>query len=332
MPKKKKKKASDDKKTAGNSRLVVAGDAYKPFEHIKEVKKQPIKKAATKPSSGSREQPARQRKEPLVLGYDPKANFGDILATWEQTGELGGVTKRMKSHSSVAVQKSFSEILAEWEGEKQQEKKQKAEKPSVKKSKTYVPKKDFASLLDEFEGTVKPKKRNKTMVEKPSSERNKEPLKPSKEMQQALEEKQELDSERESTVSWSFADTYHAWASKTDEQAAIKRAQKERREEKRDPYTISSLRAMEPQETLDLHGMKVVEAEKASAEFLRSAKEQRLLKVAIITGKGLHNDKGYSLLKEAALTQIRESKVVREAYTPKAQHGGSGVIWIIMKR
>ena len=44
MPKKKKKKTSDTNETAGNSRLVIDSDAYKPFEHIKEVKKQPVKK------------------------------------------------------------------------------------------------------------------------------------------------------------------------------------------------------------------------------------------------------------------------------------------------
>ncbi|MBZ4673493.1 MAG: Smr protein/MutS2 [Spirochaeta sp.] len=317
MPKKKKKKASNTSETAGNSRLVVDSDAYKPFEHIKEVKKQPVKQ---KP-------PTRQRKEPLVLGYDPKANFGDILATWEQTGELGGVTKRMKSHSKVAVEKSFGEILAEWEGEKQAAKNKKEEPVSIKKSKAYEPKKDFASLLEEFEGSEKPKKkRGKLVSDQRRREREDLPLQPTHDMQEAL------DQERDSTVSWSFADTYKQWSTVSDEEAAIKRAQKEKREAKADPYTISALRAMEPQSTLDLHGMKVVEAEQATADFLRSAKEQRLLKVAIITGKGLHNDKGYSLLKEAALSQIRTSKVVREAYTPKAQYGGSGAIWIIMKR
>ncbi|MDN5333101.1 MAG: hypothetical protein PWP59_363 [Sphaerochaeta sp.] len=323
MPKKKKKKASNTSETAGNSRLVVDSDAYKPFEHIHEVKKQPVKQ----------KQPVSQRKEPLVLGYDPKANFGDILATWEQTGELGGVTKRMKSHSKVAVEKSFGEILQEWEGEKQTAKSKKADQVSIKKSKTYVPKKDFASLLDEFEGSERPKKkRGKPVSDQRKREQEDLPVQPSQEMQEALDEKVELDQERDSSVSWSFADTYKQWSTVRDEEAAIKQAQKEKQEGKSDPYTISALRAMEPQSTLDLHGMKVAEAEQATAEFLRSAKEQRLLKVAIITGKGLHNDKGYSLLKEAALSQIRISKVVREAYTPKAQYGGSGAIWIIMKR
>ncbi|WP_321300672.1 Smr/MutS family protein [uncultured Sphaerochaeta sp.] len=329
MPKKKKKKTSDTSETAGNSRLVVDSDAYKPFEHIKEVKKQPVKQKQPAP----KKQPTSQRKEPLVLGYDPKANFGDILATWEQTGELGGVTKRMKSHSKVAVEKSFGEILAEWEGEKQAAKNKKEEPVSIKKSETYVPKKDFASLLEEFEGSEKPKKkRGKLVSDQRRREREDLPLQPTHDMQEALDEKEELDQERDSSVSWSFADTYKQWTTLSDEEAAIKRAQKEKREAKADPHTISALRAMEPQSTLDLHGMKVLEAEQATADFLRSAKEQQLLKVAIITGKGLHNDKGYSLLKEAALSQIRISKVVREAYTPKAQYGGSGAIWIIMKR
>ncbi len=263
MPKKKKKKASNTSETAGNSRLVVDSDAYKPFENIKEVKKQTVKQkqpVAKKPSS--------QRKEPLVVGYDPKANFGDILSTWEKTGELGGVTKRMKSHSKVAVEKSFGEILSEWEGEKQAAKNKKEEPISIKKSKAYVPKKDFTSLLDEFEGSEHPKKkRGKLVSDQRKREREDLPLQPTHDMQEALEEKEELDHERDSSVSWSFADTYKQWSTVSDEEEAIKRAQKEKREAKADPYTISALRSMEPQSTLDLHGMKVVEAEQATADF-----------------------------------------------------------------
>lgn len=325
MPKKK-KKASGQDKAAGDSRLGVESDAYRPFEDIKTIKPKVIKKEQPKVVK-----PVVERKEPLVKGYDPKANFGDILKSWEATGELDGVTKRMKSHSKVQVEKSFAEILAEWEGEKasKNSKEQKAAEP-IKKSDNYVPTKDFGALLDAFEGKQVPKDRT---VAKRSQVKavSKTPLAPTVEVEQALLEKDEMDSERESTVSWSFADTYRKWNELSDEQTAIQKARKDTKEPKAKERTIGELRALEPEATLDLHGMTVLEAEKASADFLRASKDKHLVKVAIITGKGLHNDKGYSLLKEAALSQIRLSKVVREATTPKARHGGSGAIWIILK-
>ncbi|NCC63554.1 MAG: DNA mismatch repair protein MutS [Spirochaetia bacterium] len=326
MPNKKKKKTSGVQKTAGDSRLDVPSDAYLPFKDIDSVVPQKLKVKQPKPVKET----VVQRKEPIVLGFDPKANFGDILSTWEKTGELGGVTKRMKSHSAVKVQKSFGDILTEWEAEKGAEKLQKAD-PEIQKSKAYTPTKDFGSLLDQFEQTTPLKK--KTPVDKLKVPDIKETtLTPSKQMEEAIMEKEELDQERDASVSWTFADTYRKWNAVSDEEAAIRKAQKEKLEKQQQKLSLGALRAMEPQATLDLHGMKVLEAEKACADFLRSAKVKRLYKIAIITGKGLHNDKGYSLLKEAALSQIRLSNVVSEAYTPKACHGGSGVIWIILKQ
>ncbi len=326
MPKKK-KKASEQNKAAGNSRLGIESDAYRPFEDIKSIKPEVIRKEQPKVVKPI----VRERKEPLIKGYDPKANFGDILKSWEATGELDGVTKRMKSHSKVQVEKSFAEILAQWEGEKA-DKKAQAEKKAepIKKSDSYVPTKDFGALLDAFEGVKMPRK---PAVQKSNASKmvSKTPLAPSLEVEEALVQKDELDGERESSVSWSFADTYRKWNELTDEHTAIHNARKEKKEPKVVERTIGELRALEPEAVLDLHGMTVLEAEKATSDFLRASRDKHLLKVAIITGKGLHNDKGYSLLKEAALSQIRLSKVVREAYTPKAMHGGSGAIWIILK-
>lgn len=324
MQKKKPKRVQGEQKTAGNSRLVVDNDAYKPFANLGAEAVKKIEKPKESPVA---QKPVSVRKEPRVLGYDPKANFGDILSAWEQTGELGGVTKRMKSHSEVKVQKTFEQILQEWDAEKVAQKQEKKPQP-IKKSAQYQPKKDFAALLDEFEGVPKPAKMRQAPPEKQVQT---ESLKPSETIQEALVEKDELDEERKSDVSWSFAATYRQWTAQTDETKALKSSQKERKDQGVEIQSIAALRALEPQATLDLHGYKVLEAEKACADFLRECKDKHLAKVAIITGKGLHNTKGYSLLKEAALSQIRISGLVREAYTPKAMHGGSGAIWIILK-
>ena len=327
----KKKLVIKKKVTAGDSRLPIADDAYRPFEEIKKVVPKNIEKILVK-----KKQPEpviqSQRKEPLVKGYDPNANFGDILKSWETTGEMDGVTARMKSHSKVKVEKSFAEILAEWDGDtvKAQRLRDKAE--AIKPSKQYIPQKDFASLLDEFDGVAHKKDRRVTPTAKVAAAPPKdEKMRPSKEMAQALQDKAQEDAKKESSVSWSFADTYKKWNEVSDENSALANSMKEKREEKPNFHSVSALRGMEPEVTLDLHGMRVLEAEEACASFLKESSSKGLRKISIITGKGLHNDKGFSLLKEAALRAIRLSGVVTEAYTPKAQYGGSGAVWIILK-
>lgn len=51
-----------------------------------------------------------------------------------------------------------------------------------------------------------------------------------------------------------------------------------------------------PQETLDLHGCTVQEAEDKACRFLEEARRRLLLTVRIITGKGLHSPGGRAVL------------------------------------
>ncbi|WP_320127776.1 Smr/MutS family protein [uncultured Sphaerochaeta sp.] len=317
----KKKKVVALKKTAGDSRLPVNDDAYQPFKDIDRVVPEKLREPAPK-------KVVAERKEPKVVGYDPHANFGDILSDWEATGELSGVTKRMKSESKVVVEKSFADIFAEWEGVKVKSSERKTE--PVKKSKSYVPQKSFSDILDQYDG-IKPKK--KKILEEPvkKSVVASKVAVSTENIRQALEDKQAADLEKPSNVSWSFADTYRKWNEVSDEQKALEQSKKEKRGMQKESEAISKLRSMEPQATLDLHGMIVTEAENACATFINDSAEKKLQKICIIPGKGLHNDSGVSLLKEVVLSQIRLSGVVREAYSPKACFGGSGAIWIILK-
>jgi Uncharacterized protein conserved in bacteria len=95
--------------------------------------------------------------------------------------------------------------------------------------------------------------------------------------------------------------------------------------------TISELRAMLPEATLDLHGLTEAEAEKAVREFLLDAEKEKLRKISVIHGKGLHSESGVCVLKTAVERVLNESGVVSEAFSPKAQYGGSGALWIILK-
>jgi DNA-nicking Smr family endonuclease len=128
-----------------------------------------------------------------------------------------------------------------------------------------------------------------------------------------------------------FAKIYASWSTMSDEEKAIERSKQIKREPDHPNHTISELRAMQPQVTLDLHGMKAEEAATATGTFLEDSYRHHLLKVCVIPGKGLHSADGKGVLKDIALSEIRLSGVVREAYSPKACYGGSGVIWVILK-
>ncbi len=96
--------------------------------------------------------------------------------------------------------------------------------------------------------------------------------------------------------------------------------------------TMSELRLMMPQATLDLHGMVYAEAESAIKTFLDDSIEAGIEKISIIHGKGLHAENGEGVLGDLTLKIIREKGVAREFSNPKIQFGGSGALWIILKR
>ncbi|NLZ76867.1 MAG: DNA mismatch repair protein MutS [Spirochaetales bacterium] len=283
------------------------------------------KKNRSRPvAKDSQKESPSARKEPVVLGYDPAADFGDILESWERSGTLEGVTKRMKRSEDATFSRSFGEILEEWENRDKKPKRRKPSEP-VRKSAPYKPTKDFGALLEEFEGTRKPPAPKKA-EQQPKKKHAPKKLVASVEVEEALQGR------KEGTASWSFADTYRRWNEISDEESAVKKAAKEKAKKTRsEEPTLSVLRTMQPEVTLDLHGMTVGEAELEAKAFLATAAEHRIRKLAFIVGKGLHNDVGYSLIREEVERILRLSRSVREFFTPPARYGGSGVIWVILK-
>lgn len=281
------------------------------------------KKQPGSPKKDSQSESPSPRNKTIVQGYDPSANFGDILESWEKSGTLDGVSKRMKRSKPVSFEQSFGEILDQWENKGKKPKKAPAE--VVKKSAPYTPTKDFGELLANFEGKQQPKAPPK------KSEPKKKP-RPRK-LIASVEVEEALGESKKSAATWSFADTYQKWNEQSDEEKALKQAVKEKGKKKKvNEPTLSELRSQIPEATLDLHGMTVAEAEVEAKRFLHSAKEHRLRKIAFIVGKGLHNEVGYSLIKEEVERILRLSSFVSEFFTPPARYGGSGVIWVILKR
>ena len=95
--------------------------------------------------------------------------------------------------------------------------------------------------------------------------------------------------------------------------------------------TISRLRTMMPQATLDLHGDTIAQAESSVKSFLDECHQNGLRKISIITGKGLHSEDGIGVLRDAVIRILDQSGMVSEKYSAPQSAGGSGALWIILK-
>ena len=95
---------------------------------------------------------------------------------------------------------------------------------------------------------------------------------------------------------------------------------------------MNELRVMLPLATLDLHGMTYVEAESEINHFLDEALSSKIQKIAIIHGKGLHSEDGVGVLKDLVYKILNERKIAREIIVPKIQYGGTGAVWVILKK
>lgn len=101
--------------------------------------------------------------------------------------------------------------------------------------------------------------------------------------------------------------------------------------EKRE-YTVSQLRTMMPQATLDLHGKTQQEAEDDVKRFLSECRAHKIRKISIITGKGLHSEGGVSILRDAIADLLDKDGGISERGNAPVQYGGSGAFWVILKK
>lgn len=100
---------------------------------------------------------------------------------------------------------------------------------------------------------------------------------------------------------------------------------------KRRTYTITELRRMDPQATLDLHGETQKDSEDEIRRFISSSVENGLRKISIITGKGLHSEDGQGVLRSLTEKVLSECEYVSDFSNAPLQKGGSGAIWVILK-
>ncbi len=109
-----------------------------------------------------------EKKKPgeIVHGYNPSLSFGDILASYEKTGDPYRMPKKTAPSSS-----SFGDILDEWEngGKKTKKKDNPKTVKSTASSSSYTATKSFGDILDQYEGIYREKEESRKKKEHISS-------------------------------------------------------------------------------------------------------------------------------------------------------------------
>ena len=96
--------------------------------------------------------------------------------------------------------------------------------------------------------------------------------------------------------------------------------------------------------SIDLHGYTLEEANKAIEEFIIKSFEEKINKLIVVTGKGIHSDverdpyvsKDLSILKYSVPEFISNNKnlnnLINEITDAKIEDGGSGAFYIFLKK
>lgn len=89
---------------------------------------------------------------------------------------------------------------------------------------------------------------------------------------------------------------------------------------------------IEPEHSLDLHGMRVVEARPAFARFLKQAISRGQRCVRIIHGKGRGSEGQQPVLKQKTNQWLRQNDAVLAFCTAPRWDGGTGAVYVLLSR
>ena len=126
----------------------------------------------------------------------------------------------------------------------------------------------------------------------------------------------------------SFADIFAQW----EKSPSSKNVRPELREEEYEAQQHSvSAKKLPVDGTLDLHGLTAAEAEERLNIFFTKARRAGWRKVIVIHGKGLHS-KEEPVLKKVVMGFIARSPMAGAHGIPGAADGGSGAVWVAIKK
>jgi DNA-nicking Smr family endonuclease len=90
------------------------------------------------------------------------------------------------------------------------------------------------------------------------------------------------------------------------------------------------LLGMKPERTIDLHGLRADEAIKRVDAFLRKCRSEKVKKVLIIHGKGLHSD-AIPVLGKKIVQYVQQCRIAGEYGVAPKEWGGRGALWVIIR-
>ncbi len=126
----------------------------------------------------------------------------------------------------------------------------------------------------------------------------------------------------------SFADIFAQW----EKSSSSKKVKPGTREEEYETHQHSAnVKKLPVDGTLDLHGLTAAEAENQLQYFFTKAKNAGWRKVLVIHGKGIHS-KEEPVLKKVVMNFIASSPLAGAHGTPGISGGGSGAVWVAVKR
>ena len=86
------------------------------------------------------------------------------------------------------------------------------------------------------------------------------------------------------------------------------------------------------QSVLDLHGMRIHEAETLLNQFLSAAIQQNLSCVLIIHGKGYHSENRKGVLKSFTINWLKQCAEIKAFCSALPKDGGTGAVYVLLKR
>lgn len=281
-------------------------------------------------------------------------DFASIFEKWENRGKKKEVKDAPKS--TYKATKSFATILAQFEGEELPEREEKKEEETPQKTEKTAITEDKLKEEVKIESEHLFKTPEDDEVRNPNASWSIYGNNESFVRTEKKEEEKEVDVREDNTEKSTYTpekdfseilDSFYS-PKKSDEgkrggkkvkserppQKTFEEMLKEKGDEgeKKVEYTISKLRTMLPQSTLDLHGMTREEGRKAVDDFFSECMSNGIRKVSIITGKGLHSEEGVSVIREMVDEYLSSSPLVSEKSKAPINYGGSGAYWVILKK
>ena len=126
----------------------------------------------------------------------------------------------------------------------------------------------------------------------------------------------------------SFADIFARW----EKSPSSKNVRPEPRDEDYGAQQHSvSAKKLPVDNILDLHGLTAAEAESRLNNFFTKARKAGWHKVLIIHGKGIHS-KEEPVLKKVVMDFIEKSPLAGAHGIPGIADGGSGAVWVAIKK